>query len=380
MKKTVMIAVAVLAMASCSRNRFHVEGQVSNAKDSVLYFEHMGLAGCDVLDSVRLDDDGSFSFSGEGQEAPEFYRLRISDQIVSLAIDSTETVTVKAHWPRMASEYEVDGSEECRTIKALALKQMDLQRRAMQVSRDERLTVDQVNDSILAMIRSYKDEVKRKYIFPAPNRPSAYYALFQTLGNMLLFNPRADKADIKVFAAVATSWDTYWPEAERGRNLHNIAIEGMRNVRISEAQANRAIDASKVQETGVIDIALRDNKGQVRRLTDLKGRVVLLDFHVFATSESPARILLLRELYNKYHGQGLEIYQVSLDADEHFWKQQTAALPWISVREDKGVGSTMLTVYNVQAVPEFFLIDRGNNLTGRSQTIKDLDQAIRSLL
>ena len=154
----------------------------------------------------------------------------------------------------------------------------------------------------------------------------------------------------------------------------------MRNVRISEAQANRAIDASKVQETGVIDIALRDNKGQVRRLTDLKGRVVLLDFHVFATSESPARILLLRELYNKYHGQGLEIYQVSLDADEHFWKQQTAALPWISVREDKGVGSTMLTVYNVQAVPEFFLIDRGNNLTGRSQTIKDLDQAIRSLL
>ena len=118
----------------------------------------------------------------------------------------------------------------------------------------------------------------------------------------------------------------------------------------------------------------------MRRLTDLKGKVVLLDFHVFATSESPARILLLRELYNKYHGQGFEIYQVSLDSDEHFWKQQTAALPWISVREDKGFGSTTLTVYNVQAVPEFFLIDKGNNLVGRSQNIKDLEQSIRSLL
>ncbi|MBQ2209638.1 MAG: AhpC/TSA family protein [Prevotella sp.] len=380
MKKLVILAVAALAMASCSKNKFHVEGQINNAKDSVLYFENIGLSGYDVLDSVKLGDDGSFSFSGEAQEAPEFYRLRISDQIISLAIDSTETVTVKGQWPQMASQYEVSGSDECQTIKELALKQMDLQQRAILVSRNQGLTVDQVNDSILSMIRSYKDEVKRKYIFPAPNKSSAYFALFQTLGNMLLFNPQTDKDDIKVFAAVATSWDTYWPEAERGRNLHNIAIEGMKNVRINEAQANRTIDASKVQETGLIDIALRDNKGQMRHLTDLKGKVVLLDFHVFATNDSPARILLLRELYNKYHGQGLEIYQVSLDADEHFWKQQTAALPWISVREDKGISSSMLAVYNVQAVPEFFLIDRGNNLIGRSQTIKDLDQAIKSLL
>jgi hypothetical protein len=107
--------------------------------------------------------------------------------------------------------------------------------------------------------------------------------------------------------------------------------------------------------------------------------VVLLDFHVFATNESPARILLLRELYNKFHDQGFEIYQVSLDPDEHFWKQQTAALPWISVRETNA-NSTTLTIYNVQAVPEFFLIDRGNNIVGRSQTIKDVEQAIRNLL
>jgi hypothetical protein len=112
----------------------------------------------------------------------------------------------------------------------------------------------------------------------------------------------------------------------------------------------------------------------------LKGQVVLLDFHVFATNESPARILLLRELYNKYHAQGLEIYQVSLDPDEHFWKQQTAQLPWISVREENGLQSQTLALYNLQGLPEFFLIDRGNNIVGRSQTIKDLEQAIKNLL
>ncbi|MBR2151021.1 MAG: AhpC/TSA family protein [Prevotella sp.] len=380
MKKYFMLAMAVLTIASCTDSKFHVQGNITNAKDSVLYFENIGLAGYELLDSARLDADGSFSFSGERPEAPEFYRLRISDQIISLSIDSTETVTVKAQWPQMASQYEVSGSAECQTIKELALKQMELQQRAIAVSNNPTLSGAQVNDSILAMVSRYKDEVKRQYILPNPAKPSAYFALFQTLGNLLLFNPRADKDDIKVYAAVATSWDAFWPEAERGKNLHNIAIEGMKNIRISETQGLRGIDPSKVQETGLIDIALRDNKGQMRRLSDLKGQVVLLDFHVFATNDSPARILLLRELYNKYQSQGFQIYQVSLDSDEHFWKQQTAALPWISVREDKGINSSTLSLYNIQAVPDFFLIDRGNNLVGRSQNIKDLEQTIRSLL
>ena len=379
MKKYVFFALAVLGMASCSEKKFHVEGSITNAKDSVLYLENISLMGPEVIDSVRLDADGKFSLAGLAQQAPEFYRLRIHDQIISLSIDSTETVTVNAAYPQMASQYEVSGSENCAKIKELALRQMQLQQRAMAVSRNAELTVEQANDSILGMVRQYKDEVKREYIFPDPSKPYAYFALFQALGNTLIFNPRNDADDIKVFAAVATSWDTYWPDAERGKNLHNIAIEGMKNVRTIEAEQAKTIDASKIQTAGVIEIALNDNKGQLRKLTDLKGQVVLLDFHVFGQKDSPARILALRELYNKYHAKGFEIYQVSLDGDEHFWKQQTAALPWISVRVDED-NSGFLTVYNIQTLPEFFLIDRGNNLISRSQQIEDLEKAIASLL
>ena len=378
MKKYLMIAIAVLSIASCSEKKFHVEGAITEAQDSVLYLENVGINEINVVDSAKLGADGDFSFSGEATEAPEFYRLRISDQIINIAIDSTETVTVKASYPKMATDYEVTGSENCQKIKELALKQMDLQRKAILISSNEALTVDQSNDSILGLIRQYKNDVKTQYIFPTPNKSYAYFALFQTLGNMLIFNPRTDKDDIKVFAAVATSWDTYYPNAERGANLHNIAIEGMKNVRISEANNAKSIDMSKIQSAGLIDITLNDNKGRQRSLSELKGKVVLLDFHVFAQNESPARILMLRELYNKYQAQGFEIYQVSLDSDEHFWKQQTNALPWISVRVDDN--PTFLNMYNVQTLPEFFLIDRDNNLVGRSQTIKDIEQAIKNLL
>ena len=380
MKKYLIMAVAALAMASCSEKKFHVEGNITNAKDSMLYFENVGLEEVSVVDSVKLGEDGAFSFAEPQTEAPEFYRLRISDQIINVSIDSTETVTIKAQYPLMATQYEVSGSENCSKIKELTLKQIDLRQRAMAIQQSQSLTVDESNDSILGIIRAYKEDVKMNYILKEPNRSYAYFALFQTLGDMLIFNPRSNKDDIKLFAAVATSWDTYHPNSERGANLHNIAIEGMKNVRISEANAARSIDVNQIQASGLIDIALYDNKGQLRHLTDLKGKVVLLDFHLFGLENSPARILLLRELYNKYHAQGLEIYQVSLDADEHYWKQQTAALPWISVREPQGLESQTLITYNIQGLPDYFLISRDNALYKRAAQVKDLEAEIRSLL
>ena len=378
--KATALFAAALTIVSCDNKKFNVEGQISNAKDSVLYFENVGLEGIQVIDSVKLSEAGDFSFGNEAPQAPEFYRLRIADQIINVSIDSTETVSIKAEYPQMATNYEVSGSDNCTRIKELALKQIDLHKRAMAIQQNQSLGVDEANDSILKMIEEYKNDVKTNYIFKEPMKASSYFALFQTLGNWLLFNPRSNKDDIKVFAAVATSWDTYYPHAERGQNLHNIAIEGMKNQRIVEAEQNTAIDASKVQEAGVLDVALTDNKGQLRHLTDLKGKVVILDFHIFAMDDSPARILSLRELYNKYQAQGLEIFQVSLDPDEHFWKQQTAALPWINVRDADGIQSTRLVMYNIQAVPDFFLIDRNNNLVKRAAQIKDLETEIKKLL
>ena len=377
-----MSAAVAMLTAACGGRKFHVEGTVANAQDSVLYFENVGLNGIEEMGSVTLDADGKFAFSGDATEAPEFYRLRISDQIINVAIDSTETVTVKAQYPKFSTDYEISGSDNNQKIKELALKQIDLQSRVIALERSGNLTSGELRDSVTHMILRYKEQVKQDYIYKEPYKSYSYFALFQTIGPWLIFDPKNNYDDSRVFAAVATCWDTFHPGALRGENLHNIAIEGMKNVRIIESkhQAQSLDDVVEVVESGVIEVELTDNKGQVRRLTDLKGKVVLLDFHVFAMEDSPKRILTLREYYNKYHAQGLEIFQVSLDQDEHFWKQMTAALPWISVRDTEGLNSELLMYYNVQALPEFFLIDRQNNLVKRSEQMKDLDAEIKKLL
>ena len=377
-----VFTVAALSLTSCNNKKFHVNGTISDAKDSVLYFENMSLNGPVVVDSVKLAEDGSFDFSGKATEAPEFYRLRIAGQIINVAIDSTETVKFKASYPTMTSQYEVEGSEENSKIKELALLQLGLQGQVNAIAQNPQLGVNEVQDSVIKVLTAYKENVKRNYIFKEPMKAYSYFALFQTftLGNMqsLVFNPRNNKDDIKVFAAVATSWDTFYPGAERGKNLHNIAIEGMKDIRIVQAERNQQIDASKVSTSGIIDIALADNKGQVRRLSDLKGKVVLLDFHAFGTKQSTQRIMMMRSLYNKYHAAGFEIYQVAVDPDEHFWKTQTAALPWISVRADED--SQVLSLYNVQSIPTFFLITKDNVLYKRDVQIKDVDAEIKALL
>lgn len=382
-----VIMVAALALTSCHNKKFHINGNITEAKDSMLYLENIGLNGPEKIDSVKLGEDGSFAFEENAMDSvsPEFYRLRIANQTINLSIDSTETILVKAAYPTMAYKYEVEGSENCSTIKELSLKQMNLQATINSITKNPNMGVDSMNVAIAQVINSYKQDIKTRYIFKATMKASSYYALFQTIQiggtNSLLFNPRNNKDDIKVFAAVATSWDTYYPNAERGKNLHNIAIQGMKDVRIMENQmAERQIDASKVSVNGCINLSLTDNKGVVRNLTDLKGKVVLLDFHLFANRESTKRIMMLRDLYNKYHAAGLEIYQVSVDPDEHFWKTSTAGIPWICVRDEDGIQGQSLASYNVQSIPTFFLIDRNNTLQARDAQIKDIDAAIKSLL
>lgn len=383
LSKAAYALLVVTAMAACSEKKFHVTGKIAQAKDSVLYFENMSLDGPQIIDSVKLDGDGGFSFDGVAPDAPEFYRLRIAGQIINVAIDSTETVNVNAAYPSMATQYTIEGSENNLKIKELTLRQMALQAQAQAVVNNPQLGINAVEDSIFKMIDTYKDDIKKNFIYKEPMKSYAYFALFQgiVVGNsyLMVFDPRQNPDDVKAFAAIATSWDTYYPGSLRGENLHNIALQNMKDQRIVQNQEQSIeIDADKVSMANLIDIALTDNKGNIRRLTDLAGKVVLLDFHLFSGKGSTQRIMMLRELYNKYHDRGLEIYQVSLDEDEHFWKTQTAALPWICVR-DNGT-RTQAYLATVKSIPCDFIINRENTVIKAPRQIKDLNADIAAQL
>ena len=383
MKKVTFAALAALTITACSSGpKFQVNGDVSGADGKMLYLEASGLEGIVPLDSVKLKGEGTFSFKQPRPESPEFYRLRIDDKIINFSVDSIETIQIKAPYVDFSTTYTVEGSENSNKIKELTLKQIRLQKEVdnlLASLRSNGIGHDVFEDSLATLLNNYKEDVKVNYIFAAPNTAAAYFALFQKLNNYLIFDPLNNKDDVKCFAAVATSLNNAFPHAVRSKNLYNIVIKGMKNTRQPQTKALE-IPQDKIIETGIIDIALRDVKGNTRKLTDLKGKVVLLDFSVFQSPAGSPHNLMLRELYNEYAKQGLEIYQVSLDADEHYWKTAADNLPWVCVRDGNGVYSTNVAVYNVRQVPSIFLINRNNELKLRGEDIKNLEAAVKSLL
>ena len=112
------IMVAALALTSCNNKKFHINGNITEAQDSMLYLENISLNGPVKIDSVKLGEDGAFAFDEAAMDSvtPEFYRLRIANQTINLSIDSTETIKVKAAYPQMSFKYEVEGSENCNKI------------------------------------------------------------------------------------------------------------------------------------------------------------------------------------------------------------------------------------------------------------------------
>jgi peroxiredoxin len=380
-RKLFIFLIACLTLAGCKQNgKFHVTGHITDAADTVMYLEHITLGdGIQVIDSVKLTEDGFYEMSGDTIGNPEFYRLRIGNQCINLAFDSTETVTVDASLKNMSFGYKVEGSGVCDTIRLLCLKLADLERQVRRVSNDRNYTMQERSEMIEQLISDYKTDVEMDIIQNRYGATYSYFACFQVLGGRLLFDPINDKNDLAWLRAVANAWDQKYPGCPRTLNLFNIAAEGRKN-QIPSRKVVLNIDGEKVRELGIIDMTFPDINGTPRTLSDLKGKVILLDFTAFSLEGNQERTLQLRELYNKYHASGFEVYQVSFDPDRHFWTQRCEHLPWVCVYAEEGLNSDMLKLYQVQEIPTYFLIDRNCDLQSRMETTKDLEKAIESLL
>lgn len=378
MKKisNILIFTTLLCVVSCTKSpQATIEGHITEAADKVLYLDHIGVERTTVTDSIKLNKDGAFRFHVAQPECFDFYRLRIGKEMMYISVDSTETLTLTAALPSMSVAYEVKGSEDNLMLKQLVHKQRELQYAVQQAVREAN-TINTAQASISALVEGYKKAVRMEYIYPNPGKPYAYFALFQRLGGQLIFDPLNTRDDIRCFAAVATNLDLFYPEAERTKNLKSIALKGLRNTRPAQPIDYSALEG-KIVESSIIDIALPDIDGITRRLTDLKSKVVMLDFNVYGHPQSSARVLVMRELYDRYSAQGLEIYQVSLDENEHFWKTAVENIPWVCVRSEDAKEANL---YGVQELPTYFLINRAGEIVKRDEMVEDLEKEIQRLL
>lgn len=375
-----VLGLCMFFLSACNYSSdFTVKGVVAGADGQLMYLENVGISNVVTLDSIKLAPGGKFKFTEKRPEYPDFYRLRLNNQLINFAVDSTETISFVADAGTFATSYSVEGSENSKAIKAITLAQLDANQAISRLRKeyeDKMISDTTYRTKVLAAADAYK-EVARKYIYSAPMSTAAYFALFQQIDGLLFFD-LYDRKDVKAYGAVATSYDHAYPESPRSKHLYNLTLQSMKVLR-----AQRPVDYSNVEtkEISFLDIELPDVRGEVVKLSTVApGKVVLINFTAYQTEWSPALNMALGELYTKYHDQGLEIYQVSLDSDFHFWRNGASNLPWVTVRDPQSVYSQVAGLYNVKQLPALFILDRKGNLVKRVEDVKKLETDVKAVL
>ncbi len=375
-----VLGLCMFFFSACNNSSdFIVKGVVAGADGQLMYLENVGISNVVTLDSIKLAPGGKFKFTEKRPEYPDFYRLRLNNQLINFAVDSTETISFVADAGTFATSYSVEGSENSKAIKAITLAQLDANQAISRLRKeyeDIMISDTTYRMKVLAAADAYK-EVARKYIYSAPMSTAAYFALFQQIDGLLFFD-LYDRKDVKAYGAVATSYNHTYPESPRSKHLYNLTLQSMKVLR-----AQRPVDYSNVEtkEISFLDIELPDVRGEVVKLSTVApGKVVLINFTAYQTEWSPALNMALGELYTKYHDQELEIYQVSLDSDFHFWRNGASNLPWVTVHDPQSVYSQVAGLYNVKQLPALFILDRKGNLVKRVEDVKKLEADVKAVL
>lgn len=383
MTRKIQLAVLLLGgllMACKQGNDFRIGGNIASALGDTLYLEHRGLAGTETLDSVVLKKDGSFSFKQPAPGNPEFYQLRIGSQAVAFAVDSIETLRVTADASDLYHSFTVADSpvnDQLKQVDALvhqtATQITDLENQHKAASLDDITFLNHLDSTL----NDYRENIT-KLILGNPGGAAAYYAVFQKINNYLIFDPH-DKRDYAMFGAVATSWNRYYPDTERSKHLYEFTMNALK-VRKQQEQQAKLWESAPVQNgTGLPDIVLQEVNGQKVALSSLEGKVVLLDFVVYNADFSPKHNMDLNAVYRQNRTKGFEIYQISFDSDEHFWKISADNLPWITVRDPQSVNAGLLSMYNVREIPTAFIINREGDIVTRIEDYTKLPDELNKM-
>ncbi|MDL2323376.1 DUF4369 domain-containing protein [Bacteroidales bacterium OttesenSCG-928-A17] len=365
---------------SCSQNSgFTIEGTIKDGEGKMLYLENIGTNFGKVVDSVRIDKKHAFRFKGENQTgSPDFYRIRLKNQFINIAIDSTETVRIVSDTLSFAKNYTVEGSVDNERIKELTLLQVqtnaDYNKLWKQYEANE-ISQENLREQLGVVLGNYKDQAK-ECILANPTFASAYFALLQQIDGLLIFDPY-NSTDSKLFGVVANVWNNAYPEAVRTEHLVNLFKTSLLEIR----KQNQTFTPQELSVMDAFDFTLRSVNNTSYTLSEVaQGKVLLLDFTSYALNNSPHHTLQLAEVYEKFSNKGFEIMQVSLDPDQHFWKNAAINLPWICVNDPRSVDSDLVKRFNLKDLPVGFLFDKKGEIVTRIEDYAKLEKELRLLM
>jgi peroxiredoxin len=372
MKNTPMLLMLALLAAlswqcSTTPDGTTIKGTISNAQNMQVYIDQVIIGkASNIVGKADISPSGKFEAQfPEGLEAG-VYNLRIGAQRINFVLNGKEKVVeFEGDLNRMPNyDFKVSGSPDSETYAQVMRALIAQQYQADDISR----FVDTVANPILGA-----------------------FVAFRTLGNSPQLMPIQQKAQQKLAAAMPNS---------------EMATEYANYLQFAEAQyySQRANELIQVGQPAP-DIKLANPNGKEYALSDLKGKVVLLDFWASWCGPCRRENPNVVEVYKRYKDKGFTVFSVSLDGldsrtasrlssqTELREMMENSKQRWVEAIKQDGLiweyhvsdlkkwESFPATMYGVNSIPRTFLIDREGkiaalNLRGASAIEAELKKLL----
>lgn len=120
-------------------------------------------------------------------------------------------------------------------------------------------------------------------------------------------------------------------------------------------------------------LLLPSSSDHIKRLSELKGKYILVVFGAGWCPKCKEDIPELAKLYSKWRAQGVEVVYISLDDDKTVFDQSVASFPFIAYCDFKKWNSPAVECYYVFATPTMFLLNDRREILLRPNSVKQVD-------
>lgn len=370
---------ALVILSACSRNDVSIRGRLIVADSDKIYLDKVLLSSTVTVDSAKMDGKGRFRFKIKNSDpTPTIYFLRSGNSFAALLLSAGEKVSVEAIGS-FSENYSIKGSPE--SMRMLELREIMTSGMSKLDSIANAFSAADTKDknTISASYAEQYYATKRKqidFIVSKPGSIASLYALYQRLPND---QSLADgKSDILYYRLVADSAGAKYPGSPYVKGLNETIQNYEKRADIVE-MLNKSLAAEPLNYP---EIEMPDIYGNRHKLSDLHGKVIVLDFWTTQSQTGPINNAEMKKLYSEFADKGLEIYQVCLDITKISWVSAVTAqkIPWISVSDLKGAGSPNVSGYNLNTVPTNFVIDREGNIVAIGIYGAELEECVKKLI
>lgn len=363
LKMSVIAGCVMVVFAGCNTsNQTNLSGKITGAEGEMIYLQRFVNNTPVVTDSARLDAQGKFDLHPSQKLELNFYKLQLTDdKFIVLVTDSSENVRFETTKDDFEGQAAIQGSPHSQLLLDFHRSMLELNNELKELkvkSTDTNLSQEERSQHRSQFIEKNrtKSDAAKAFIDNNNTSPAVLAAL----------NELNIKQDLDRFQKVSSSLAGSFGHTYYYKMVNEQIKNSQKQTQVKSPSKVKPPSNSKFGE-GVTppNIKMKDPSDKTRSLTDLKGKVVMVDFWASwcgpCRRENPAVV----QAFNKYNKDGFEVFSVSLDKDKAKWEKaiEQDGLIWENhVSDLKGWQNEAAQAYGISSIPHTLLLDRDGNI------------------